>query len=580
MAPKRKGNDDGDKVEFSKLKVAELKNECMQRGLDTTGKKFDLVQRLNEYEKASGSKCTKIIKKEDDEDEDIESLSMKDKLNKLAQEEKHSKRKTFQVDSNFPYIGGTIVNSFDCMLNQTNIGHNNNKFYIIQLIECAGVYYTWNRWGRVGEVGQNAMKSFAGDLSAAEKDFKKKFKDKTKNNWDARETFTPHTGKYTLIEMDVQNEEDNAAMEMKLDQPDSVHGVLPNDDKNVKPCTLNKPTQALMQLIFNNDMFKEAMAKMNLDVKKMPLGKLSKSQIAKGFEVLEKLDEAIKEKSRSKIETLTSCFYTVIPHSFGRNRPPLIADEETLKLKFDMLSVLGDIEIAQGLQKTVIVKQEEEEVDHPLDVNYQLLKCGLKHVKHDSDTFKMISEYTVNTGGGFRNMKLLDVWEVDRENEDTRFAEHQNILHRKLLWHGTNVAVVVAILKSGLRIMPHSGGRVGSGIYFASEHAKSACYVGFSNDGTGIMFLNEVALGKQHVITSDDHTLKKAPHGFDSVLAKGYQEPNPNDDVKIEIDGNDIIVPKGEPIRYNSLSSSFSQSEYLVYKESQCRIRYLLRFKM
>lgn len=34
------------------------------------------------------------------------------------------------------------------------------------------------------------------------------------------------------------------------------------------------------------------------------------------------------------------------------------------------------------------------------------------------------------------------------------------------------VAVVAAIVKSGLRIMPHSGGRVGRGIYLASENAK------------------------------------------------------------------------------------------------------------
>lgn len=38
------------------------------------------------------------------------------------------------------------------------------------------------------------------------------------------------------------------------------------------------------------------------------------------------------------------------------------------------------------------------------------------------------------------------------------------------------MAVVAAILKSGLRIMPHSGGRVGRGIYFASENIKSAGY--------------------------------------------------------------------------------------------------------
>lgn len=38
------------------------------------------------------------------------------------------------------------------------------------------------------------------------------------------------------------------------------------------------------------------------------------------------------------------------------------------------------------------------------------------------------------------------------------------------------MAVVAAILRGGLRIMPHSGGRVGSGIYFASENEKSASY--------------------------------------------------------------------------------------------------------
>ncbi len=54
------------------------------------------------------------------------------------------------------------------------------------------------------------------------------------------------------------------------------------------------------------------------------------------------------------------------------------------------------------------------------------------------------------------------------------FKEHNSVENRKLLWHGTNVAVVAAILKTGLRIMPHSGGRVGRGIYFASENGKSA----------------------------------------------------------------------------------------------------------
>ena len=42
-----------------------------------------------------------------------------------------------------------VLDDYDCMLNQTNIGHNNNKFYIIQVLLQMGQYYTWTRWGRV-----------------------------------------------------------------------------------------------------------------------------------------------------------------------------------------------------------------------------------------------------------------------------------------------------------------------------------------------------------------------------------------------------------------------------------------------
>lgn len=55
---------------------------------------------------------------------------------------------------------------------------------------------------------------------------------------------------------------------------------------------------------------------------------------------------------------------------------------------------------------------------------------------------------------------------------------------------------------------------------------------------------------------------------------------DPSKDIKISIDGNDVIVPQGKPIKTKVPNSSFSQSEYLVYKESQCRIRYLIKFKL
>ena len=39
------------------------------------------------------------------------------------------------------------------------------------------------------------------------------------------------------------------------------------------------------------------------------------------------------------------------------------------------------------------------------------------------------------------------------------------------------------------------------------------------------MFLAEVALGKEHEITSDNCSLRKAPNGYDCVVARGHTEP-------------------------------------------------------
>ena len=59
-----------------------------------------------------------------------------------------------------------------------------------------------------GENGQNSVKRHLTKDSAVA-DFKKKFKDKTRNNWDDRANFKPSPGKYTIIEMEAEDEEDD-----------------------------------------------------------------------------------------------------------------------------------------------------------------------------------------------------------------------------------------------------------------------------------------------------------------------------------------------------------------------------------
>ncbi len=53
-------------------------------------------------------------------------------------------------------------------------------------------------------------------MDTAIKEFKKKYNDKTRNNWDERADFNPVPGKYTLIEMEAGEEEDMEEMQAKV----------------------------------------------------------------------------------------------------------------------------------------------------------------------------------------------------------------------------------------------------------------------------------------------------------------------------------------------------------------------------
>ena len=59
------------------------------------------------------------------------------------------------------------------------------------------------------------------------------------------------------------------------------------------------------------------------------------------------------------------------------------------------------------------------------------------------------------------------------------------------------------------------------------------------------------------------------------------QEPDSKDDIELVVDGHRVMVPQGLPKKEPLFScSSFSNSEYLVYKESQQCIRYMITIRM
>ncbi|MDG1482028.1 MAG: WGR domain-containing protein [Myxococcota bacterium] len=481
------------------------------------------------------------------------------------------------VDNQCPLSKTAAIHSdYNATLNQTNIHSNNNKFYIIQLIVSGEKHYVWNHWGRVGEGGQSSLKG-PYPLTQAISVFEKKFKSKTSNHWSKRTSFVPRAGKYQLIEVEGEADADT---QHKLEDLDRARPKVKSAPSKYIPSALPGPLQDFMKLIFSKNMFVGAMSEFDIDTKKMPLGKLSKKQVQRGYDMLVEIQAALDSSlSQRQLARLSSHFYTVIPHAFGRRAPPLIDTTEKLGIKLDMLNVLSDIELALAIHEAAQQSAVHQQLANPIDKNYDTLQCSLEPVDKRSDEYAMIETYLKRTRRS-SSQNIVDIFRANRGGSAARFDAHKAIDNRKLLWHGTNIAVIAAILSSGLRIMPHSGGRVGKGIYLASEQSKSAGYTSRSN-GNGVMFLCEAALGREHHISRDNARLKRAPRGYDSIVARGRVEPDPSKDIRYTIDGRDVVVPNGKPIKQSGFSkSSFSQSEYLLYKESQVRIRYVLRMRM
>lgn len=263
-----------------------------------------------------------------------------------------------------------------------------------------------------------------------------------------------------------------------------------------------------MEIIFDLDMFKTAMTDIKVDLTRMPLGAITVSQLDKGYAVLKEIEALLQKPSlnsreRDHLVSLSGNFYQVIPHSYPRHqRPPPIDTVDMLTEKINMINTLKDIEIAQSVMGTV---SSGPVTENPIDAKYHQLDADIQLLDPSSPDYNLITTF-MNQTMGYRKVHLYNIWTVRRHPEDVTFPEFETLDNHHLLWHGTNIAVVAAILKTGLRIMPAvNGGRVGRGIYLADKLEKSVSYVRPTRrpDGTqfGIAFLSQAAMGRVAEIT-------------------------------------------------------------------------------
>lgn len=402
-------------------------------------------------------------------------------------------------------------------------------------------------WGRISTViGSKQLYSFS-QLKEAEKKFWSTYWEKTGNS------FCFHTMKRSrkFYHLNVES------------QPTLIESNLPNR------------VLKLMKMLFNVEKMENLTSSCDLDLKRMPLGRITNDQIKLGISVLIKIDKLIQQNgSQGELCRASNKFYTMIPHSFGIERPPIIDTIEKVNEKNELLEKLLDMEIIYSF-----VEGENGKKINPYDSCYSKLKISIMPLGKNSSSYETLCNVVKDTHSSIHDrygLEVLDIFCVEREGEKERFQAYKNLSNHQLLWHGSRLTNFVSILTNGLKIappnVPRNSSYFGDGIYFADVVSKAANYCRTTEkDCEGLLLLCEVALGKSQIMYSRNTITDLPNEQYQSIKGIGSHYPTEHR----EIDG----------VRINSnLVTSYNlhwliHNEYVVYDPSQVEIKYLLKVK-
>jgi poly [ADP-ribose] polymerase len=479
------------------------------------------------------------------------------------------------VDEHCPTQGQVLEDDkkvYSCTLNQTDIANNSNKFYIMQIIKSSDTSFThFIRYGRTGDVGMPSAKHYT-DKYDAIISFEKQFKTKTGNNFDPSKPFVKKVNKYFMS---------------KVSYDDELEKVKNQIVPMMAPKTgLDERVQNLLSLLTNVQFMQQSLVSLQIDTKKMPLGKVTFDQMNLAKGVLDKIQVIMNDVNFAnmgdQLVSLSSEYYTYLPMAFGRKRPPVINTQQ-------MISDYKDI-VTELINMVVTIKITDNGGNggvHPLDNVYSNIKTKIIPLDKSSEMYSVIEEYVRNTHGPTHNYKLelMDVFEIEREGEKEKFdAYSKGIGNDTLLFHGSSVNNWCSILSNGLLIYPQavnknvviSGKMFGNSIYTASCITKSFSYCRTeSSNNIGCMALAQVALGKIGKRTNADYyitpeSLKKEK--CDSIQGIGKHTFGSFKEI------NGIKIPCGKLIDSKN-KCSLLYDEFMVYNADQLLIKYLILVK-
>jgi poly [ADP-ribose] polymerase len=273
-----------------------------------------------------------------------------------------------------------------------------------------------------------------------------------------------------------------------------------------------------------------------------PLGAVTPGAIAQARTLLDQLASGDGDRV-----SLLNQYLRLVPQKLSsRLDDRLFATPKALQAQTDLLDALAAV--------LPTVTTSDRVFDCSLEVVPHTTREGRKTFRH----VKQMFESSINVNHASSSLKLKRVYGINLPALATQFEVRLGNVQP--LWHGTRSSNLLSILKNGLIIPPASasqctGRMFGNGLYFSNQSTKSLNYAtsywnrSGSTEQRTFMLLADVALGREYrpKTRTADVGSGKLPKGYDSL----WVEPG---------------------------SCSVMNQEAIVYRTSQCNLRYLCEF--
>ncbi|GFZ19404.1 poly(ADP-ribose) polymerase [Actinidia rufa] len=443
--------------EFRDMDIRQLRKEAALRGFSTSGSKKELIERL----------CTDPQK---DFNEVIE-VEEKEAVEKKEKIVTATKKGSAVLDQWLPdpikteyHVLQQGDEIYDAMLNQTNVGENNNKFYVLQVLESddGGRFMIYNRWGRVGIKGQDKLHGPYTSRDSAIQEFEQKFFGKTRNYWSKRKDFICYPKCYTWLEMDYTDREKEST---GYDVLKRIADVIGQSNR-----TKLEQLSGEFYTIIPHDFGFKKMREFVIDTPQKLKSKLEMVEALGEIEVATKL---LEDDIQMQEDPLFSHYQRLHCELM-----PLEVDSE----EFSMISTY---------MRNTHAKTHS-------NYNVNIVQIFRVSRQHEAERF----------GKQFSNTKnRMLLWHGSRLTNWTG-----------ILSQGLRIAPPEA---------PATGYMFGKGVYFADMFSKSANYCYSSSAATaGVLLLCEVALGDMAELLTANYDADKLPEG--KLSTKGVGETAPD----------------------------------------------------